>query len=197
MGRRRVRIRIRRGEKGAVSPAVAFAVLVVVLATALIGFALLEKDDEDGRPAPSPAGTVPTDEEDLSLTDAEAIARFKELDRLRIEALEQRDLALIGKLYTSDSPALQRGKKSIRQLRRTGVRVDERWELEQVTIDVNTTDEIKVVAVGVSAARFFDAGGNDVTKTSPRERHTVECVLRPEEQGWVIHDCLITAVDPL
>ena len=191
MGRRRVSIRIRRKEKGAVSPAVAFAVLVLVLAATLVAFAVFEKDDTNGRPAPFPTGT-PT-EEDLSLTDEEAILVFESLELSALSALEEQDFALARRLYTANSPVRARALSDIRALVNSRTDVEVRSTTEHLTVTDVLPNQIELTQVVVIDARFSSRSGEDVTDRGGDERQTIEWTLRSIEGEWRIHDALVVA----
>ena len=192
----RRRIRIRRKERGAVSPAVAFSVLVLVLAGILAGFALLERDDTEGQPAVTPQGT-PT-EEDLSLTDDEAIARLDEIETLRIQALEKRDPDLLDGAFTSNGPAIGRLTKSIRMLIADGVRLRQRaYDVAESEVILNSQSTIRIRRTVRVNIQFTDESGRRVTEGTGAERQVLVAVLKRVAGEWLFHDGRIVEATPL
>lgn len=180
---------------GAISPVAAFAALTVLVAATATLALVAATNDEKGAPATGPTASWPST--DHRLTHPEAIARFEVLDGLRVKSLEARDLALLRSLYTPDSPALRRGERSIQQLRRNGVVVDEAWKIRDVQVLQIARKTIRLRVVGISDVSFFDDAGRDVTSRSRRERQTVDCVMRFLNGDWLLHDCRIVAARPV
>ena len=177
--------------RGALSPLVAFAILMALVAAGA-AYALTRPTTATPDPvtAPEPSPT-PSDHQ---LTDAEAIARFKELDAVRVQALEKRTVRSLAEVATRDSPVVDRLKKTVADLRRNEVVVDELWRIRRVRVAENTSTQIRLVVNGVSNARFFDEAGDEVTEQSRRQFQTVECTMRLVASNWLLHDCTITAV---
>lgn len=175
--------------RGALSPVVVFVALVTLVA-AITGAVLLTRETPPPPPGPSPGGSA-TPTPDHTLTDEEAITRFKELDALRIRALEERSVQLLRSIFTPNSPAFERGRKSIKNLLRSEVVVDDLWDLRSVRVTSNSSTEVGLRVRGLSDARFFDEDGNEVTDQAQLERRVVSCSMRLVTE-WLLHDCRVT-----
>lgn len=185
-----------RTQAGAASPGVVFVGLLALLGAVVAG--VIWTGQIDGQPIPPAPAVTPDATEDHSLTDAEAIARFKELDALRIRALEERDLKLAGKAAARAGSVYRRLHRTIRELREQRVFVDEQWRLRKVAVASNDEARIELRAVADSAVRFFDRHGDDVTGSGVPERRTIVCVMRPlGEDEWLLDSCRIAKAIPL
>ncbi|HJR44867.1 MAG TPA: hypothetical protein VJ927_04625, partial [Actinomycetota bacterium] len=184
-------------ERGALSPAVAFAVLVITLAAILAAFGIFDRRGSDREPTPAPAPTATPTEEDLSLTDAEAIARFEDLDALRIRALEDRDLTRLGETFTPTSPMAERVTRTVLSLRRQNTIVQEHWDLRQVEVLSNGTADVEIGAIAISDVTFTTEEGDEVTGRARREERTLECTLHLVGDAWLLHECDVVRVKPL
>jgi hypothetical protein len=87
----------------------------VVVAIATVAFITREESTPSPRPTHTPSP-------DFSLTDAEAIARLKELDLVARRAVRSRDESLVPLAFGDDSPAGSRAIRAVRRLIRDGVR---------------------------------------------------------------------------
>lgn len=173
---------------------IVFLVLLALLAGGIYLVNLARGGDREEPPA-TPA-VSPEAVEDHSLTDAEAIARFKELDALRLRALEERRAQLLLRAFTSDSPAGDRLRESIRTLKAQRAFADERSKWLDLRIVRNSVHEIEVIQVLLVDVRFFDKGGRDITRTGRRERQRVKWTLRMERSEWLLHDAVIESARP-
>ena len=167
--------------KGA-DPVRVFLILAAVLVA--VGAAIwLTRPDNSSTEASTPAADTPPD---FSLTDEEAIARFKELDELRLRALRERDLSLLSLAFTSDGPAYKRLKESIKQLRNDDVFFRSEYRTTEIQIGSNSPDRIEVIQQVIVSPRFVSESGNDVTDKEFVERQESRWILRPEEAVWLI-----------
>lgn len=184
-------------KKGAASPIVVFAALTVVIVM-LTGAALfLRSDRRAGTPSSTALATSTPSPTDLSLTDEEAIERFRELDQGRVAALEARDLHRLESVFTSNSPAFNRAARTIRALRRDKVLVDESWTLEEVRVRDLGSNSALIDGVAVSAPRFFDSSGREVTREAIPERRHFRCEMRLQHQVWLLHECEVLKAEAL
>ncbi|MGH2746498.1 MAG: hypothetical protein ACRDKB_01055 [Actinomycetota bacterium] len=149
-----------------------------------------------GRDTPGPS-TNARPAEGFALTDAEAIAKFEELNELRLRALRERDPSLLSLAFTPDSPAGQRVAASIRRLTRDSVLVRTSEETEEVSLSSNDPSEILLLQTVVVTPRFIDEQGKDVTQDPAVERWTVEWTLHRLSDRWLIHDAEIIESEPL
>ncbi|MDP9066996.1 MAG: hypothetical protein M3N53_01440 [Actinomycetota bacterium] len=178
---------------GAFAPLLVFGVLLTFVIALGAGILLTRPSGEGAEPA-RPAASPTASATDHQLTDAEAIARFKELDALRVEAIEGRDRDLVSAAFVSNSPAERRVLKTIRKLRRDSVRMKAtRYDVLRVDVLSNEPRDIRIRQIVVIETRFFDKSGRDVTSTGAVERQTLEWVIQPQAGRWLLYEGTITA----
>ena len=180
-----------RADSSAASPVRVFLALMAVLV--VVGaVVLITRDDDPPEPTPTESPSP-----NFALTDAEAIARFKELRDLHLSAYRDRDISLLPLVFTRDSNIGQTVRKEIQSLLRDGVVPKPRYETQMLSVRVNTASEIRLVESVRFRARFFDEKGNDVTVGRKEEMQIIEWVLRPQESVWLIHASKITKSMPV
>ncbi|MGH2806211.1 MAG: hypothetical protein ACRDKT_02950 [Actinomycetota bacterium] len=165
----------------------AIAVLVAIAAVVL-----LTRPD----PAPIPDGST-NDPPDFSLTDTEAIERFRELDTLKLRAYRTRDVTLVASVFSSDSELAKVARREIRNLTRSDVIPRTRFVTRRVEVLDNSDDAIRLLQVVEVYPRFVDEAGNDVTASGRDELQRVEVVLHRDSDEWLLFDALIVSADPL
>ena len=165
------------------------AVFVVVLILVAAGATFLLTRASDGAPKPTSNPTPAPTPTNHSLTDAEAIARFKELDRMRIQAFEQVTLNWLGDVFTPNSPEKTRAAQTIRQLSADAVLMRHR-PYRTVSLDVarNDSREIELQQEVILDIRFVTSDGTDVTEEGGRERQTVLWTLVLVDDRWLIEE---------
>jgi hypothetical protein len=157
-------------------------------------YALTRPDESDPGRALGPAPS--TSPPDNSLTGPQAIDRFKELDELRITAIEKRDERLLRQIFT-DGPAQRRVQRTIRTLRKQRAYADEQLQVLSTGVVSNTASEITVRQVALFDLRFEDPRGRDITRDGGLERQTTDWVLRLQNGVWLMHDGVIVAARPI
>lgn len=165
-------------------PVKVFAVLAVILVVVGVVFWLTRPDSAA---LPGPLEAQPLPETDFSLTDAEAIARFKELDELRLQALRTRDATLLRLVFAPHGPAQERVQQSISELKSNAVLFRSKYETSKVEVVRNSPTRIKILQTVLVEPRFVDEAGNDVTGNRFVERQKSEWVLLLVEDEWLIH----------
>jgi hypothetical protein len=179
------------GERRGVSPIKAFLAL---LALAVIAGVVLVLTTSDSAPN-NPSGAETATEPDYSLTNAEAIARFKELNDIRLAALRQRDESLLDTAFTEKSPAADRLREAVTQLRRDNVR-DRTVEINRdLSVISSERNEIEIRQEVLIRSRFVDSKGRDVTSGRRKEIRIVRWTLRQVGTDWLIFDGLITSAE--
>lgn len=181
-------------DRGRLSSTAAFVVLLVLLAA---GLAFVLTRTTRTEPTPGPRSTSSQLPRDAPLTDAQALATFRELDKLRQQAFEERDLDLVEEVFTAFSPSATTLKQTVRRLRNQGVFPDERLRVLQERILANSEREVRVEQVIVLDIVFNDAQGRDITEEGGKERQKVHWVMRYEDSRWQLHDGLVVAARPL
>jgi hypothetical protein len=163
-----------------------FVALLAVVGVVIV-VALLTRTDQPTLPP----GAAPPAAPDYSLTNAEALARFKELDALRNRALEERDFSRLSEIFTPTSKAGERVRTSIRKLNRSGVHVSYRLETNQAKIIEAQPDVIRVEQRVVFDTSFADEAGNDMTIGGGLERQVIRWTLQRVGSVWLLDDGLI------
>jgi hypothetical protein len=148
---------------------------------------LTTADQVPNNPSTAETATEP----DYSLTNAEAIARFKELDDLRLASLRSRDQSLLETVFTPQSPAGQRVRKSIRRLEQQSVLYRTRHLDSELFVRQNDVHRITVEQRVTISPKFVDESGRDVTGKEFLERQTIRWTLRLLDGVWLIQDALI------
>ena len=169
------------------NPTKVFAVLAGLVIVIAGAFYLTRSD-----PAPTPDPSPP----DFSLTDTEALTRYRELHELNIRAYEERDQSLIHAIYTDDSKVVDKVRREIRMLRRDAVLSRTAFEITSLRVVQNTTDEIVLREELVIRPKFLSETGQDLTKGKPQQQ-SLRITLHREADQWLIFDALITASEPL
>jgi hypothetical protein len=172
------------------SPAQAFFILLALL-VAIGGLFLLT------RPSNEPASNSPPRSDNFALTDAEAIERFKELDALRIQALESRDPTLLSKIFTPSSPASSRISTSIRKLKRSDVRVRNDYQRQRLVVLRNEDTELVIQQAVTFDVQFFSESGEKVTQGGGLERQVIEWTLSRQGDTWLIENGVIVKAQPV
>lgn len=122
------------------------------------------------------------------------IATFESLDEQRRGAFEARDIDLLRRIYTDQSPALQKVIRSVRSLIQDGVRPDERVRNEQLRVLSMTSKTARLRQEMFYDLRFFDASNTDVTKGGGEEQQVIEWVLKREGDEWRLHAARLVEV---
>ena len=162
------------------SPIKVFAVLIGLVA-AIVIVAEVARDD-----APPVAPQRTASPADFSLTNSEAIARFKELDALRYRAYTERDVTLIPLYMTSDSPLRRVGYREIRQLINDRVLFRPTVDVKNLRVLSNTPRQIVVRQVVIEQPKFVSEAGKDVSSSQNKIHQTIDWTLRLEGTEWKI-----------
>src|SRR5687768_14513341 len=165
--------------RGGLSPLQGFAALVAVL-VAIAAVVLLTRPD----PAPVPSTTT-NDPPDFSLTNPEAIDRFKELDALRLTAYESRDVSLLSQVFHPDSPIQSKVYREIRLLRREGVLSRSTFITRSIRVVSNVSHEVTLTQKVVIDPKFVsESDGQDVTTGGRRELQEIDWILSRRGSVW-------------
>ncbi|MDP9233941.1 MAG: hypothetical protein M3P01_05255 [Actinomycetota bacterium] len=156
----------------------------LVLAGVLLGIVLLTRNPD----RTAPPTTNHQQSGTFALTDSQAIAKFKELNRLRIEAFRNRDASLIAQVLTSDSPLRPRALGEIARLRADGVLDKTAFRIRDVQARSNGPNQIVLREVEVETPRFVTETGKDVSRLHISVVATVDWTLRKDGLVWKIFD---------
>lgn len=179
---------------GAASAVIVFGILFAVVAVAA-GAALLLGAKPVQQPATAPETAAPAaSPTDFSLTDEEAIQRFKELEALSFEALEERNAELIASVYLPDSPVRKGALEDVAELKRnnTVVRIDSKSL--SISVGRTTPTEIRLRQTAVIRTRFTRIANGESAGGSV-ERQTIRWSLRRQGDSWLIHDAVVVAAE--
>ena len=130
---------------------------------------------------PSPA--------DFSLTDEEAIARFKELEAAKLHAYRRTDPSLLSTIFTSDSPSRRLVERDFKKLEANGVRFRTSFVTTSIELVRNDGGGIVVRQTVIVRPRFLQGGG-DVTTSEPQEQ-VVDWVIKRQGDQWLVHETLV------
>jgi len=128
---------------------------------------------------------------DFSLTDEQAIARFEELNELRIRAYKTADISLVS-AFAGTGPFRAKVVAEIRRLKRDDITASLELGDEQLELLANSTDEIKIQQTADLNIRFFNSKGVDVTSKGRSQRVVIDWTLEPSTQGWLITTSTVT-----
>lgn len=174
-----------RGDAGAFPPLRVFLALMAVL-VAIGGLVLFTREDDPPSPSPTTSASP-----NFALTDAEAIARFKELRALRDQMYRQRDLSLITQIYTSNSPSKDVALKEVQRLVRDNVLDRSAYRTLGVSVQLNTPDRITLVEEITLFPRFVAGDGEDVTRGNDALRQVAVWVLTEDRGEWLVYESLL------
>lgn len=179
------------GEDSRPSPVKVFVALLVVLGI-VIAVVLLTRS-----PEPAPPATGSAQPADYSLTNAEAIARFKELDALRRQAYEERDPNLVPMVFTAESAIGETVDQEIRQLKEDHVLSKTKFFTKRISVIDSTSTLVRVRQVVVIDPKVVSEQGREVTTKGRIERQVIEWTLQRELGQWLIDDAVIVAAAPI
>jgi hypothetical protein len=164
------------------------ALTIFLLLIAVVGGILL-LTRKDHATAPPPTNHHQT--ETFALTDSQAIARFKQLDRLRIRAYKERDLSLIPLTFVDGSKIARTVVKEIKSLLRQSILPKPNFRTVDLAVTSNTAKRIEIKQRVLVGGRFITQSGQDVTAPSERQRQTINWILKPVDSDWLISSSLI------
>lgn len=177
--------------RSGLSPQVAFLGLILVIA--LLGATVFLT-----RPEAPAAPTEPTtaQQPDFSLTNAEAITRFNELQASYLRMYSQADATLIDAIFTPTSRIKDRVRIEVRDLVRDGVVADFDYNNSELEVLANSPTEIRIQQTALVRSAFFDKSGRDVTTGGEDQVQTIVWTLHLVNSDWLVHDALIVEAEP-
>jgi hypothetical protein len=181
-----------------VSPIKAFSFLLAVLAVAGTILLLTRPDDPSAgfqldESANEDAPTSEPGQENVAerLTNAEAIATFKRLDRRRLAAYRHLDVSLVAQTWTSDSPVKAAVLREIRQLKRDSVMSKTRFLTKRLRVISNSKREIRLRQTVVVRPKFVTVAGRNVTGERSAHQETIRWVLHPRNGRWYLYRSIV------
>jgi hypothetical protein len=142
-----------------------------------------------------PGETVPR-EPDFSLTDEQAIARFKELESLQVSAYENVDLTAVSD-FAGPGPFKDKVVQELRKLKRDRVTATLELETEELRVESNTPEQVDLHQSVITNIRFFDLSGNEVTTRGKPERWIIDWKLQNFDSRWLISSSVITETESI
>jgi len=160
-------------------------VVVFLLLSLLVVGALLIGKLADKGAEPAKVGSS------LFLSDDAAVSVYREVDDLRQQALERRDFSIVARFLTPSSPMRDRLKTTIRSLKRNGILVDERWDVDSIQVTESASTRIELRVEGTHSPTFTDVKGRPVEAEDEIKQQQVRCVLRLVASEWLLDDCTV------
>ncbi|MGH2750651.1 MAG: hypothetical protein ACRDK3_07235 [Actinomycetota bacterium] len=133
-------------------------------------------------------------EPDFSLTDEEAIERFKDLEASQIASYEKVDITSVSD-FAGPGSFKDKVVKELRQLKRDDVYAILAMKDQVLEVTANTPEEISIEETVTLNIKFRDSSGGDVTSKGKPQRLVVDWTLEPFERGWLLTES--TAIDTL
>jgi hypothetical protein len=160
------------------------AFLVVAILGVVAGLILILSAGND-TPAPE---LNPSPEPEQVLSEAEAVARARELSQASWDAIGDRDLDALSSIYTSDGPAMTRIRSNIERLLKDDV-ID-RATRDQVELEFvsSTEHEVRVRESRRLFSCFVTEEGEDVTSGDGVIEQVGLMILHKQGSEWLIHD---------
>jgi hypothetical protein len=173
------------GAGPAFSPIKVFLALLAVIAV-IVGVILATSGEEEPVEDLGISGSS-----GFSLTDPEALERAQELSELSFQAIQSRDLALVSRVYTANSPAGDRIAKEIQNLRTNNVVDHSTIDDKEFALLSNSRVEIRVRETRVLNSCFRNEAGKDVSKGVEAIQQIGVWVLRMQDSEWLVYDALL------
>jgi hypothetical protein len=159
----------------------------LVLAAVLLGIVLLTRNPD----RTTPPTTNHQQSGTFALTDTQAIAKFKELNRLRIRAYKERDLSLVPLVFVPGSSTSNRVIREIRYLVRKSVVPKPNFRTLSLAVVSNHVGSIKIRQRAIVGSRFETESGQDVTAPAKRQKQTIDWELHLLGNQWRISSSVI------
>jgi hypothetical protein len=165
----------------------------LVLAALLVVIALFARGKDHAPASPTQQARSAT----VSLTNSEAIAKFKELNRLRIRAYKERDLSLVPLAFVADSAPARTATREIRFLLRRRVLAKPHFHTLALSVQANHPDSVRIRQSVVVDGRFSTESGKNVTAPSRPKRQTINWVLSRDGSEWKISSSVVVEAVPI
>ncbi|MDQ3645960.1 MAG: hypothetical protein M3345_03395 [Actinomycetota bacterium] len=164
--------------------------LLILAAVCLVAGALYLSLARE-RSTPTTAAESPSGE--FALTDAEAIARFKELESLQLRAYRQRDLSFLDAVFTPETPMRAAAQREISQLLQKDAFTRTRFQTQDISVISNTHTEIILKQSVIVHPKFVDTKGRDITVNPVVDHRVVHWTLLRVGDRWLLHRALIVS----
>lgn len=130
-------------------------------------------------------------------TKAEAKDIFRALDKAALRAYRRRDVKLIPRIWTTNSPVRPTAEREIDRLLQDSVLVRTRFNTKRLSVRSAASSRIDIVQVVVIDPKFVTEAGEEITASDARDRDTVKWQLRKQDGQWLIHKALVIDRDKL
>lgn len=181
-----------------VSPIKAFVLLLGVLAIAGLVLLVTRSDNPlatpsiDDSPSTEASNSDQTDQaKPERLTNSQAKAVFRRLDKRLTLAYRRRSLGLVRDSLTSTSPMLPVIQDEIDRLEDQQVLDKTTFSTRRLTVAHSSDEEVLLTQVVIVNPRFVSEAGRDVTSSKARDRDLIHWVLRNENEEWVLHSARV------
>lgn len=183
-------------DPGFLSPLKVFVGLLIVLAVLVIAAVLLiDSKDENGQAASGSEqtqATGPTGRKlSPTLTDEEAIAKFRELNAVAIRAARNRDTALLSLVFTPSGKTAARARAAIQELKRDGVYDESEIQTVSTRVISNTQSSVTLREVTRVLPCFKNEAGEDVTEAPSHVQRVAQWVLVRAREQWRLSEARI------
>jgi hypothetical protein len=171
--------------------------VAIVAAVALLGgvlYATWQASAGTDDPDPDPIG-LDESESDFSLTDEQAIARFEELDEIRVRAFEHADVGLVSQ-FAGPGPFKDQIVRELRQLNKDNVTARVELSNEDLVVTENASDAIEIQQEIVIDIRFIAPSGEDVTTQGNPQRFVIDWTLRNFGSRWLFYKSVAVEAEP-
>lgn len=133
----------------------------------------------------------------FALTDKQAIAKFQELNRLRLRAYKQRDLSLIPVAFVPNSAISRTVRAEIQMLLRRSVVPRPKFRTLHLRVILNAPAEVQIEQRVLVGGRFVTQSGTNVTVRPARQTQTIHWTLKRRGSEWRISNSLIVKAVPV
>ncbi len=179
-------------DPGFLSPSKVFVGLLIVLVVLVIAAVLLiDSKDENGQAASGSEqtqATGPTGRKlSPTLTDEEAIAKFKSLNRLRLRAYRTANQAFVSLAFESGSRVERLVAREIHSLKDSSVSSRTKFDTLSLRVLSTTPSRLRVQQRVIVTPRFVSQKTKqDVTRNPRKERDVINWTLTRGSNGWRI-----------
>ena len=183
---------------GPLSPGRAFLILLALLIAAFGIFRLTGPADTPAPSTQTPPPTIPKNEPSQpsqTLTRAEAISTFQDLHALLVKAYKNKDVGLLPKYLTPNSPLRTVGTSEIRELRENQIIVDPGLTTRRLTLLNKSEKEAVIRQVVYQHPKFTSKSGEDLTVGSPKIVR-IDWTMRRVNEKWKIFDSKAISARP-
>jgi hypothetical protein len=124
----------------------------------------------------------------FALTNEEALAKFRELNGLRLQAYAERDPSVIAQILAANSPLRPKAYSDIARLHRDRVMDRTHFSTRGLRVLANGPNKVVLRQVEVQKPRFVSESGHDLSQSHHPIVVTIDWTLRRNGYVWRIFD---------